>query len=177
MDKPVSILLLLMLLFLGACQQKGSTQINNRPNSAQLSVVNKDSSIFENLSTQGKKKFIDVNKSLISPIVLAHYDNYSKIRNVDSIFSIVNACKTENIKIIPFYFYVVLTLSENSDGYVGESINDFVFNVYHAYPEYVYRYASYLKLKGDDNGYKGLLFKLIYVIDGLGIDNKSLDSM
>lgn len=132
--------------------------------------------ILEQLSKHERDSIVNKNRSLLNKIVLYHYDNYSDIQDLDSLSEILSNCETNNPKLAPFYLYVVNQLSENSDGYLGEAVNDFYFTYFIKFPQIVYPYLFYKKDK-NENDYKGLLYQILFDINGEEYSNEYLDSI
>jgi hypothetical protein len=156
----------------------GEVNITANPNeiSSHSSQKKSDCRIFEGLSKAERDRIVDKNKKQLNKDVLSYYDTYSNIKNLDTIFLLVNECNTDDIDLAPFYLYVVSQLAQNSDGYVGETINNYFYKYLCKFPEYIYPYLGYLNGKKHKR-YKGLLYSIINEIDGAEISNVYLDSI
>jgi hypothetical protein len=172
MIKIIWLSLFVMFFFFSCNSQPGDKNKNNVKNI----LSSNDQVIFEKLSKIQKDSFINTNKQLLNKHILSYYDRYSSIKNTDTIFSLLSDCRSENEKVIPFYFYVVDQLNQNSDGYLGESIWSYSYDLFLNHSKYIYLYLSVYKNEKFDN-YKDLLFSIMFYINGYQFKNNVLDSI
>jgi hypothetical protein len=156
-------------------QSQLNLQLTNNYNTKILVNPNFNSfqSIFDTLSLLKKNEYIKEYKKEINSKVLVNYNNYSKIKDIDTVFDILVSSRIDsikNIKLLPFYVYILNRSSNNKnlDGYIGEFISDMYYAFFINYPGYFYQYLKY-KEKTNKNDLRDILYQITNNLDATEI--------
>ncbi len=161
----LTLFLMMFLLSLISCKGnrnvKDNSSINKSEESEKVKILdesstykvelnpdyNESSCVFDRLSEDSMKYFVNKYRETIGGTLLYYYDDYSEVNELDSIFKIMASCRfSEKIdkELVSFYIHVLFeTLkNENVDGYVKEYEIDLCLSLMNNYPGCFYQHIS-----------------------------------